>query len=89
MSWRLLGIGVLLAAVLSSAVAVVFSTHQSRKHFTELQTLKTEEEDLNIEWGRLQLELSTLGAHGRIEKLARERLQMRFPVPGSIVVVQQ
>ena len=84
----MLGIGVLLAAVLCSAVGVVFSTHQTRKLFVELQTLRAERDELNIEWGRLQIEQSTLGTHGRIEKLAREQLKMRLPAPGSAVIVQ-
>ncbi len=84
----MIGVGVLLAAVLSTAVGVVFSTHQSRKLFVELQSLRAERDELNIEWGRLQIEQSTLGTHGRIEKLAREQLQMRLPAPGSAVIVQ-
>lgn len=88
MSLRVVGIGVLLAAMLSTAVGVVFSTHQSRKLFVDLQALKTEQDELDMEWGRLQLEQSTLGAHGRIEKLARERLQMWHPKTGSAVMVQ-
>jgi len=88
MSGRVIGIGVLLAAVLSTAVGVVFSTHQGRKLFVQLQTLKAEQDELDMEWGRLQLEQSTLGSHGRIETLARERLQMRHPTTGSAVMVQ-
>ena len=88
MSWRVIGIALLLAAVLSTAVGVVFSTHQTRKLFVELQALRTERDELNIEWGRLQIEQSTLGTHGRIEKLAREQLRMRLPAPGSAVIVQ-
>lgn len=88
MSGRVIGIGVLLAAVLSTAVGVVFSTHQGRKLFVQLQALKAEQDELDMEWGRLQLEQSTLGSHGRIETLARERLQMRRPTTGSAVMVQ-
>jgi cell division protein FtsL len=88
MRGRVIGIGVLLAAVLSTAVGVVFSTHQGRKLFVQLQSLKAEQDELDMEWGRLQLEQSTLGSHGRIETLARERLQMRHPATGSAVMVQ-
>jgi cell division protein FtsL len=88
MGWRVIGISILLAAVLSTAVGVVFSTHQGRTLFVELQGLKAGQDELDMEWGRLQLEQSTLGAHGRIEKLARERLQMWHPTSGSAVMVQ-
>jgi cell division protein FtsL len=88
MSGQTIAVGFLLTAVLSTAVGVVFSTHQTRKLFLELHTLREQRDELNMEWGRLQIEQSTLGAHGRIEKLARQQLQMRLPAPGSAVMVQ-
>ena len=85
---RLISVGVLLVAVLGSALGVVFSTHQSRKLFTELQTVQAQCDKLDIEWGRLQLEQSTWATHGRVEKLARERLDMRLPTTESAVIVR-
>ena len=67
----------LILAVLTSAVGVVYSTHYSRKLFVELTELKQVRDDLNVEWGQLQLEQSTWATHGRIEKLAREKLNMK------------
>jgi cell division protein FtsL len=43
---------------------------------------------MNIEWGQLQLEQSTWATHGRIEKLARTRLQMLTPAADAIVIVR-
>ncbi len=85
---RLISVGVLLIAVLGSALGVVFSTHQSRKLFTELQALEAQCDKLDIEWGRLQLEQSTWATHGRVEKLARERLDMQRPTTESAVIVR-
>lgn len=85
---RLISVGALLVAVLASAIGVVFSTHQSRKLFTELQAVQTQRDKLDIEWGRLQLEQSTWATHGRIEKLARERLDMRLPTTESAEIVR-
>ncbi len=85
---RLISVGVLLIAVLGSALGVVFSTHQSRKLFTELQALEAQCDKLDIEWGRLQLEQSTWATHGRVEKLARERLDMQLPTTESAVIVR-
>ena len=85
---RLISVGVLLIAVLGSAIGVVFSTHQSRKLFTELQALEAQCDKLDIEWGRLQLEQSTWATHGRVEKLARERLDMQLPTTESAVIVR-
>lgn len=66
-------------AVTLSALAVVGSQHSSRTLFVELQQLEREAGRLDTEWGRLQLEQSTWATHGRVERLARERLGMRLP----------
>ncbi len=87
LSRNLMGIGVLLVAVLSSALGVVYSTHQSRKLFIELQAVQAQRDKLDMEWGRLQLEQSTWSTHGRIEKIAHERLDMQLPEPDSAVIV--
>ncbi|MDR9435719.1 MAG: cell division protein FtsL [Thiohalophilus sp.] len=67
----------LIFAVLASAIGVVYSTHYSRKLFVELTELKQTRDELNVEWGQLQLEQSTWATHGRIEELAREKLNMK------------
>ncbi|MFM1891590.1 MAG: Cell division protein FtsL, partial [Pseudomonadota bacterium] len=41
------------------------------------------------EWGQLQLELGAWGTHGRVEKLARNRLSMRQPRPAEVVVIRR
>jgi cell division protein FtsL len=88
MTWRALWLSLLFAAVLMSALGVVYSRHQSRALFTQLQALQTLRDELGIEWGRLQLEQSTWTAHGRIETIATERLHMHSPSVGSIVAVE-
>jgi cell division protein FtsL len=40
-----------------------------------------------VEWGRLQLEQSTLIMHGRIEHIAKEHLKMMAPAAASIQIV--
>lgn len=88
MSWALRGgVGVLLLATLVSALAVVYSTHQSRRLFVELHTLQTERDSLNVDWGRLQLEQGTWATHGRVEQTAREQLEMSTPLTNSVVII--
>ena len=89
MNLRLLGVGALAVVVIGSSVGVVFSKHQSRKLFVELERLNQERDELNIEWGRLQLEQSSWAAHGRVEQIARERMHMTLPLPGETVIVSQ
>lgn len=86
---RVLLAGLLAFAVLVSALGVVYGEHQSRRLFVELQALQETRDRLNVEWGRLQLEQSTWATHGRIEKLARDRLDMVIPSPDSVVIVRQ
>ncbi|MDW8478963.1 MAG: cell division protein FtsL [Xanthomonadales bacterium] len=64
----------LIAAVVGSAVAVAWARHQSRALFVELRRLERVRDQLEIEFGRLQIERATLAEVGRIERLARERL---------------
>lgn len=81
-------IGGLAVLVFTSALAVVFSTHSSRKLFVEMEELQKVRDDLNAEWGRLQLEQSTWATHGRIEQVASDKLDMVIPSPGSVVIVR-
>jgi cell division protein FtsL len=84
-----LGLLVLLAlTVLGSAIAVVHAKYQSRELFVVLQELRDQRDQVDIEWGQLQLELGAWGTHGRVEKLARNRLSMRQPRPAEVVVIR-
>jgi len=79
----------LLAMVIGSALGLVYSRHESRKLFVELQQLNKQVDDLNIEWGRLQLEQSAWSAHGRIEQIARTKLNMILPDAKEVVYIKQ
>jgi cell division protein FtsL len=85
-NWML---ALLLAAVVLSAIAVVYSKYLSRTHFVVLQELQAEREQLGIEWGRLQLEESTLATHSEVEQKARDSLQMHLPEMDEVIVIRQ
>ena len=74
--------------LLGSSLAVVYGKHEARSRFVELQRLTHERDDLDIEWGQLQLEQSTWGTHGRVEGIARDELHMVIPRPGELRIVQ-
>lgn len=78
----------LLVLVMTSALAVVYAKHRGRELFAQLQQLEAQRDRLNIEWGRLQLEQSAWASHSRVEKLARERLDMMVPDPESVVIIK-
>lgn len=79
----------LFSLVLASAILLVYSKHQSRKYFVELQQLKHQVDALNTEWSQLQLEQSAWSGHGRIERVARQRLSMVMPESDDVVFVKQ
>jgi len=85
--WRLL-VAVLWGAVLASSLGVIYAKHEARSRFVELQQLTRERDDLDIEWGQLQLEQSTWSTHGRVERKAREDLHMTIPQAGELRLVQ-
>lgn len=69
----------LLLAVVICALGVVTAQHKARKLFQELENEQERGRQLDIEFGQLQLELSTWATHPRIESIARDRLKMRLP----------
>ena len=78
----------LMVAVILSGMAVVYAKFLSRSLFVELQELRATRDQVDMEWGRLQLELATQGALGRVMDIANARLQMQVPGAEQIVVVK-
>lgn len=79
---------VLLMVVVVSAVCVVYSKHQGRKLFIELRMLENARDAMDVEWGRLQLEQSTLTTQGQVETAARDRLGMVVLSADNMVIVK-
>lgn len=84
-----IGIVILATGVFTSALAVVYCKHQSRYLCTQLQNLQQTVEALQVEWGQLLLEQGTWSQDARIEKIAKERMQMSLPEPGTVVVIDK
>ncbi len=78
---------VVAVSVVGSAIMLVSAKHQSRQLFVRLERLKESRDRLQVDWGRLKLEQSTLATHGRVEALVRERLSMVDPSSEEIVLV--
>ncbi len=72
-----------------SAFAIVYTKHESRKLFVELEDLTTERDALNIEWGQLQIEQSTWATHARIERVAMEEMSLVRPQSEEIFVIER
>lgn len=78
----------LLALVVLCALGVVTSQHKARKLFVELQQEKDRAQQMEVEWGRLQLEQSTLALPARVEKIASQQMQMHLPQSAQIRYVR-
>jgi cell division protein FtsL len=80
--------GLLLVLVMASSLSVVTSQNQARKLFVKLQQQKELAHQMEVEWGQLQLEQSTLASPGRVEKIATQQLQMQLPKKEQIKFVR-
>lgn len=79
---------VLWVVLLGAAISVVWSKHEARSLFIELQGLNAERDALDIEWGQLKLEQSAWAMHGRVEQTARLNLKMVVPRPDEVRIVK-
>jgi cell division protein FtsL len=78
---------VLLLIAIGCALGVVTSQHHARKLFVALEKERGRAKQLEVEFGQLQLEASTWGMQGRVEKLAAAQLGMRPLTPNRVQVL--
>jgi cell division protein FtsL len=83
----LIAVPALWLLALGSAAAAVWVKHRSREQFIELERLNARRDNLEIEWGQLQLEQSAWSTHAFVERIARTQLRMDTPPPKDIKIV--
>jgi cell division protein FtsL len=83
--WLLLP--VLWVAALASAAGAIYCKHRSREMFVELERLETRRDNLEIEWGQLQLEQSAWSNNAFVERVASAKLHMAMPPPKQIEII--
>lgn len=88
MSARIFLFVALLVAVLASAIGVVYARHERRQAFIALSALEKQRDELNIEFGRLQLEQATWSETNRLEQVASTRIGLVFPGSQDVVVLK-
>lgn len=86
---QLVILSVLALSVLASAIAVVQTKFESRKLYHSLRELTAEQHDMNREWANLQIEQLTQANHERIERIAKEKLQMRHPGQAEHIITRK
>ena len=79
----------LTAITLVVIIDYIYLQHKTRNKFVELQTLIEQEHTLNADWGRLQIEHSTLVNNNRIETKAKKQLNMNSPESEQILSIKR
>jgi cell division protein FtsL len=89
MSARGVVLALLFLAAIASAIGVVQVRHEGRQRYIDLRALNAERDELDIEYGRLQLEQATWAEMSRVERIARDDLGLVRPDPREITVVRR
>lgn len=77
----------LLLLVVLSGLSVGYVSYENRRLHNRIQQELENRNSAQVEWGKLLLEHSTLTSPGRIEKVAREKLDMDVPKNSQIEMV--
>jgi cell division protein FtsL len=80
-------IPILWAGALGSAAGAIYCKHRAREMFVELEQLNARRDNLEIEWGQLQLEQSAWSTQAFVERVATTKLHMEMPPPKEIEIV--
>ena len=76
------GLAVLLLVLLiASSLYLVKTSYESRRLFALLERARAEHKQLETDYKRLDAERQARATHLRVEKTAREKLQMRTATP--------
>ena len=86
-SLLLIVVALLWWSVLGSAAAAVYAKYRARELFVELERLSSARDELDADWGRLQLEASAWSTYAFVERVASERLHMTIPDSRDIEIV--
>jgi len=81
-------IAVLLLALLASGISVIYTTFKNRSMLNDLQQLRNQRNELQVQWGQLLIEQSTFSLDSRIERKAIDELQMKVPEFSDVVMVR-
>nr|WP_275975014.1 cell division protein FtsL [Shewanella gaetbuli] len=74
--------------VMINAVAVVYTSHVSRKLTSQWDQLLQQQDSLDIEWRNLLLEEQSQSEHSRVTRIATKELNMSRPLPKEEVIIR-
>lgn len=78
---------VLSLSIILTALGVVYVKDENRRLFIQYQSMQSAAQAYEVSWGQLLLEQSTWDRQSRIEEMAQQELNMIFPDPGSIRII--
>jgi cell division protein FtsL len=78
---------ILWVGALGSAAGVIYCKHRAREMFVQLEQLTARRDNLEIEWGQLQLEQSAWSTQAFVERVASTKLHMAMPPPKEIEII--
>lgn len=76
-------------ANIASALAVVAVTQQVRRDTNQLEALRRESAEVEVQWGQYLLEQSTWASYRRVEQQAVEELNMKVPEASQIILIER
>ena len=79
---------VLLAVLLGTALFLVKTNYEGRRLFARLDAARAEQRQLDVEYKRLDAERQAQATSLRVEKVAREKQQMRAATPAVTMYVE-
>jgi cell division protein FtsL len=85
---RIFSLAGLLLILVLSAMAVIYVKYHARLMFIEIQKQETALDQYEVEWGQLQLELTTLTEENQLELLARDKLKLIVPQRDKIIYIK-
>lgn len=71
----------LVVTLIGSCLLLVNTAYETRRLFSAIERAKVQERQLDSEYKRLEAERQVQSTHLRVERVARERLQMRTVTP--------
>ena len=83
----LVAVPLLWVAALGSAAGAIWCKHRARQLFVQLEALNARRDNLEIEWGQLQLEQSAWSTHAFVERVAGTKLHMAMPPAKEIEII--
>lgn len=79
---------VLALGLVACALLMVTSRYELRWTVVELDRARHQERELDIEWRRLQLDLTDYAQHARIDSVARQALEMQPVSPERLIYMR-